>query len=160
MSVEVIKQGDLFQSGCEALVNATNCVGVMGAGLAAAFAKRFPTMLKSYELAAKKGELKLGVLHTFKNPKTEPHNEWKWIINFPTMHFPGEITQKKNLEDGFVALGEFVDKQGIKSIAVPALGCGIGSFSWDEFLPMVEAWAIERPNVQVKAYEPLIPSRK
>jgi O-acetyl-ADP-ribose deacetylase (regulator of RNase III) len=156
MNVEVVKQGDLFSSGCDALVNATNCVGVMGAGLARAFAVRYPAMEKDYVAAYKKKELKLGVLHTYKNPETDPKaGEYKWIVNFPTMHFPGEVTLKENLEKGFVALGEFVKKNKIKSIAIPALGCGIGSFSWAEFLPMVEAFAEEFPKLKIKAYEPL-----
>jgi O-acetyl-ADP-ribose deacetylase (regulator of RNase III) len=37
-----VMQGNIFESGCEALVNPVNCVGVMGAGLALKFKKAFP----------------------------------------------------------------------------------------------------------------------
>ena len=35
-------RGDLFESGCQALVNPVNCVGVMGKGLALQFRHRSP----------------------------------------------------------------------------------------------------------------------
>ena len=41
-------QGDLFASGCEALVNPVNCVGVMGKGLALQFRRRFPANFAAY----------------------------------------------------------------------------------------------------------------
>ena len=40
------RKGDLFESNCEALVNAVNCIGVMGAGIAHVFKVRYPDMFK------------------------------------------------------------------------------------------------------------------
>lgn len=37
-----LSNGDLFEADVEALVNPVNCVGVMGAGLAARFKERYP----------------------------------------------------------------------------------------------------------------------
>ena len=156
MNLEIMgKDQDLFASGCEALVNATNCVGVMGAGLARIFAARFPRMNDDYVQAYKRGDLKLGVLHTYKNPEIDPKpGEYRWIVNFPTMHFPGEATRPETLQDGFKALEAFVRDKGVRSIAIPALGCGIGSFSFEELTKMVQEFADKLPGVQIKLYEP------
>ena len=40
--------GDIFDSPAHTLVNPVNCVGVMGAGLALEFKKRFPQEFKNY----------------------------------------------------------------------------------------------------------------
>ena len=44
----VYRDADLFATGCEALVNPVNCVGVMGRGLALAFKRRYPAHFASY----------------------------------------------------------------------------------------------------------------
>ena len=40
----VFKNGNIFDSKCETLVNPINCVGVMGKGLALIFKNKFPKM--------------------------------------------------------------------------------------------------------------------
>ena len=49
-------QGDLLISDAEAIVNAVNCVGVMGRGLALQFKRTFPANFKAYAAACKRGE--------------------------------------------------------------------------------------------------------
>jgi O-acetyl-ADP-ribose deacetylase (regulator of RNase III) len=43
-----LSDGDIFYSKCDAIVNPVNTVGVMGAGLALQFKKRFPEMFEAY----------------------------------------------------------------------------------------------------------------
>ena len=45
MVVEFVR-GDLFRADVEAIVNAVNCVGVMGKGIALQFKKTFPENLQ------------------------------------------------------------------------------------------------------------------
>jgi O-acetyl-ADP-ribose deacetylase (regulator of RNase III) len=40
--------GNIFDSHAQTLVNAVNCAGVMGKGIALEFKKRFPAMYKDY----------------------------------------------------------------------------------------------------------------
>ncbi len=58
-------KGDLFECGADCLVNAVNCEGVMGKGLALQFKTRFPENYKSYVKACKSGGLKIGKIHFF-----------------------------------------------------------------------------------------------
>lgn len=48
MAITILKDGDLFNCGANILVNATNCEGIMGGGIALAFKERFPDMFKDY----------------------------------------------------------------------------------------------------------------
>ena len=47
-------QGDLLRADVEALVNAVNCVGVMGRGLAAQFKDAFPENFHAYAEACRR----------------------------------------------------------------------------------------------------------
>ena len=41
--------GNIFESDAEALVNAVNCVGVMGRGIALQFKNKYPENFKAYQ---------------------------------------------------------------------------------------------------------------
>jgi O-acetyl-ADP-ribose deacetylase (regulator of RNase III) len=58
--LEIVVGGDLFKSGCSTLVNAVNCHGAMGAGIALEFKRRFPTMFADYRGRCRRGEVRLG----------------------------------------------------------------------------------------------------
>jgi O-acetyl-ADP-ribose deacetylase (regulator of RNase III) len=143
------RNGDIFASGCQAICNAVNCVGVMGAGLAAAFKKRFPEMNKEYMEVCNNCDLEPGNLHFW----TEPNG--LIIINFPTKdHFihPSKI---EFITDGLATLKREIVDRKIASVAIPALGCGLGGLSWEDVRREIEKFAAELPDVQVVAYEPL-----
>jgi len=55
-----IVTGDLFKSECQTLINAVNCAGVMGKGIALEFKRRYPAMFKQYTEDCKTGKLAIG----------------------------------------------------------------------------------------------------
>ena len=57
--------GNLLRADADALVNAVNCVGVMGKGIALQFKQAFPEMFASYRKAVAAGEVKPGSMHVF-----------------------------------------------------------------------------------------------
>jgi O-acetyl-ADP-ribose deacetylase (regulator of RNase III) len=74
--------GNLFQSNAEAFVNAVNCVGVMGKGIALQFKQKFPAeYFNAYKIACQNGELAIGNVYQLKNVQTNP----RYIINFPNL---------------------------------------------------------------------------
>ena len=70
--------GSLFDKPYDAIVNAVNCVGVMGKGLALEFRNRYPDNYKDYRAICLKHGLQPGRLHITHFPN-EPI-----IINFAT----------------------------------------------------------------------------
>lgn len=46
--IEIIKNGNIFNSKCDCLVNPVNCIGVMGKGLAKQFKDRYPAAYYLY----------------------------------------------------------------------------------------------------------------
>src|SRR5215218_6932182 len=55
-----VRTGDLFTSSAHTLVNPVNTVGVMGAGLAAEFRRRFPDLDADYRRRCAAGQVRLG----------------------------------------------------------------------------------------------------
>ena len=145
------RNGDLFESGCEALVNTVNCIGVMGAGLAFAFRKKFPQMNQDYIKICKAKALRPGLMHIWTNSEGNP----KYIINFPTKDdlSPSKL---KYITSGLDKLKQVVESRGIKSIAIPALGCGLGGLPWGVVQTHIENFAKSLPeDTKVLIYEPL-----
>lgn len=144
------KRGNLLEADAEALVNTVNCVGVMGKGIALQFKEQFPENFKRYADACKRKELEPGKLlvtteHTVSGDKT--------IINFPTKTEWYRKSSYKYIEAGLVALAELIQRTGIRSMALPPLGCGHGGLDWKKVRPMIEQH-LGHLGVRVVVYEP------
>jgi len=146
-----IKKGDILKADVEALVNTVNCVGVMGRGIALQFRKAFPENFNAYKDACQQQRLQPGTMFVhelgrFINPRC--------IINFPTKkHWRGK-SRIEYIDSGLEALVREVRDRGIKSIAVPPLGCGLGGLRWSEVRQKIEAAFQTLPDVEMWLFEP------
>lgn len=150
--------GNLFESKCEAIVNAVNCVGVMGGGIALEFKNRFPEMYEGYVHICNTGELVPGKLHIF-DYENKFGGDPRYIINLPTKgHYRNESGMQM-VADGLHTLWESLQELGIKSVAIPALGCGLGGLKWGDVKPVIEDtysehFSVILAQVNVLVYEP------
>lgn len=143
-------RGSIFDSDAEALVNAVNTVGVMGKGLALQFKQRYPRNYQLYREACRNNQVCLGkMLVVPTNQVTNP----KWIINFPTKTHWREPSQLSYIERGLVDLVQQVSFYGINSLAVPALGAGLGGLDWEDVKAMLLRY-LSALNIPVTIYEP------
>ena len=143
--------GNLLEADVEALVNTVNTVGVMGRGIALQFRQTFPENFAAYAAACKQGRVEPGAMfvtetHTLTNPR--------YIINFPTKRDWRAKSQMEDIEAGLSALVAVVRDLGIRSLAVPPLGCGNGGLKWSEVRPRIEAAFVELAEVCVFLYGP------
>ncbi len=75
------------------------------------------------------------------------------IINFPTKsHWKSPATYEF-VETGLVALVTYLKANPIKSLALPALGCGNGGLDWKVVRPMIEKHLAEM-DLSVWVYDP------
>lgn len=148
----IYKRGNLLEDEAEALVNAVNTVGVMGAGIAKQFKQKFPDMFLVYEQACKAGELKLGRVQVV---PVESKSEKKYVINFPTLEHWSDRSTLDHIRMGLEDLVRVVKEKKIQSIAIPPLGCGVGGLDWQEVKPLIEKAFEALPGVRVHLYEPL-----
>jgi len=151
MKMIIFKQGNLLEDDAEALVNTVNCVGVMGKGIALQFKQAYPEMFSEYEKAYRRGELQPGKMHVFIRDSFFPP---KYIINFPTKRHWKHKSRIEDIELGLADLVKVIEKLGIRSIAIPPLGCGNGGLHWGEVRRKIEAVFESLPNIEVHLYEP------
>jgi len=143
--------GNLFEAKSEALVNAVNCVGVMGKGIALQFKERFPNNNKVYVDACKRKELEPGKLLAVWDENM--HLGKKLIINFPTKIHWRNPSKYEYIEKGLVALRDLLITRDIKSVAIPPLGSGNGGLDWQKVRPMIEQ-SLKGLPTNVLIYEP------
>lgn len=148
--------GDLFESKAEAIVNAVNCVGVMGKSLALQFKKRFPDNFKMYQNACSIGELRPGTVLIHDNGKMASP---RWIGNFPTKDHWRQPSKIDYIDSGLVALVSAIQQHKISSIAIPPLGCGLGGLNWADVRPRIFAALSPIRELTVAIYEPIDDSR-
>jgi O-acetyl-ADP-ribose deacetylase (regulator of RNase III) len=78
----------------------------------------------------------------------------RWVINFPTKrHWRGN-SRIEDIDAGLAALVADVRRLGIKSIAVPPLGCGLGGLDWSQVRPRIERAFAALPDVRVLLFAP------
>ncbi|MDF0675846.1 MAG: macro domain-containing protein [Nitrospira sp.] len=143
--------GDILVADAEALVNTVNCVGIMGRGVALQFRKAFPDNFKAYEAVCKRGELHPGRMFIF---DTGSLANPRYIINFPTKrHWKGK-SRLSDIESGLAALVVEIRRLGIRSIAIPPLGCGQGGLDWADVRPRIEQALSAVPDVRVLLFSP------
>lgn len=147
----LLEQGDILQAEADALVNTVNCVGIMGRGVALQFRKAFPDNFKFYEAACERKEVRPGKMLVHETGLlTGP----RFIINFPTKrHWKGK-SRIEDIDSGLRALVKEITNRGIRSVALPPLGCGLGGLNWNEVRPRIIKAFNELPHVQVLLFQP------
>jgi O-acetyl-ADP-ribose deacetylase (regulator of RNase III) len=144
-------EGNLLDANVEALVNAVNCKGVMGKGIALQFKLAYAENFEQYKQACDAGNVHLGeVLVVPTGKKDNP----LCIINFPTKYHWRDRSRLDSIETGLRSLVHAVKRLGIRSIAVPALGCGLGGLDWSDVKPLIQKAFAQVPDVRVVLFEP------
>ncbi len=144
-------RGNLLDDDAQALVNTVNTVGVMGKGIALQFKQRFPANYAAYAQACKLGQVKTGRIFV-----TEPGELAgpRWVVNFPTKQHWRDPSRLEWVVDGLQDLRSFLVSNAVPSIALPALGAGLGGLPWAAVCGHIEA-ALAGLPVDVRVYEPL-----
>lgn len=143
--------GNLLEADVEAVVNTVNTVGIMGKGIALMFKDKFPQNFKEYARACKNGELRVGKVFVTENKELFGP---KWIVNFPTKNHWRDRTRLAWIEDGLADLVRVIRENGIRSIAVPPLGCGNGGLDWADVRPLVVSALESVGDLDAVVFEP------
>jgi O-acetyl-ADP-ribose deacetylase (regulator of RNase III) len=143
-------RGDIFRADAEALVNAVNCVGVMGRGIALQFKNAYPENFKAYKAACDRCEVRAGQMFVFTTGAKNPRH----IINFPTKRHWRDSSRLEDIQSGLTDLVHVIRRLDVRSIAVPALGCGLGGLEWSAVRSEMEVTLGTLSEATVCVYEP------
>jgi len=143
--------GNILHDQADAIINTVNTVGIMGKGLALQFKKAFPDNFKIYKKACDDKKLVTGEVLTVElNSINAPF----YIINFPTKaHWKGS-SKLEYIERGLNSLKAEVKRLGLKSVALPALGSGLGGLVWHAVDSLIQRSLNELPDVEWRVYPP------
>lgn len=146
-----MRTGDILAADVEAIVNPVNCVGVMGRGLALQFKQAYPANFKAYKAACDAHLVCPGQMFISETGTVSP----RYVINFPTKRHWKDRSYIEDIDSGLLALADEVRERFIRSIAVPALGAGLGGLDWNDVLPRIKAALNDIQDLRVLVFEPV-----
>lgn len=122
-----IIEGDIFSIPSKAIGHGVNCKGVMGAGIAKPMRQKFPEMYAAYKEECRSGRLKPGGFFPWYDEASD-----LWIYNIASQDKPGPDAKLNWLSTGAADSLAHAEAQGIYSITLPQIGCGIGGLEWED----------------------------
>lgn len=129
-------QGDLFQNQykVDSYAHGVNCQGFMGAGIAKEFRARYNQMYLEYKKMCLSipRELNTGEIYYWKS------NDKPSVYNLATQDKTGRQAKLTHVEQCFVKMKEHADKNNVTSIAMPAIGSGIGGLRIESVKQVLE----------------------
>jgi len=141
--------GDMFFSKLQTLTISVNCLGVMGKGLASRAKYQFPRLYVDYQDLCKQKKISLGKPYLYKQElslDTQLADEaltmkngvtQTWFLLFATKGDWKKKADIKAIENGVIWICDNYKKEGVTSLALPALGCGLGWLDWSQVGPIL-----------------------
>lgn len=127
-------QGDIFSTHLNAIAHGVNCKGVMGAGIALEVKRRYPEAYNGYVRYLNRYDpiqyTAIGTMHPYPVPGTNLH-----ILNcftqVDTAKQRGEVAiSYQAIFTSFSVAGLYCKENGIKELAIPQVGAGLGGGNW------------------------------
>ena len=161
-----LKRGDMFFSKMQTFAISVNTVGVMGKGLASRAKYQFPDVYVRYQDLCRQKKLSMGAPYLYKREENYEktlieddssiriENGRRWFLLFPTKKHWREKSPIEGIKKGLQYLLSHYKSQGIESIALPALGCGLGGLDWKDIGPLM-CQSLNRIDINTSIYLPL-----
>jgi len=156
----------MFFSRMQTLTVSVNVVGIMGKGVASRAKYQFPDVYVEYQDACRRGQLKMGKPYLYKRESSADYeladepatlskaNAETWFLLFATKRHWREPADIQGIERGLQWLLENYKQQGIKELALPALGCGLGQLNWKDVGPLLCKY-LSALDISVAIYLPV-----
>lgn len=146
----VQKRGNIFDSETGVVAHGVNIHGVMGAGIAKEVRQRHPDVYELYKEHCRLGTLQTGMLlPIFSETDVSP----RWIFNISSQDAPGAHASYAWLEEGVRKSYDFLELKGLRGIAFPRIGAGIGGLQWARVEKILTHYANEHPEIITELWE-------
>ena len=161
-----LAKGDMFFSKMQTFTVSVNTVGIMGKGLASRAKYQFPDVYVKYQDVCRQKKLTMGTPYIYKREENftsmlieetntfVTENGSRWFLLFPTKNHWKTNSPIEGIEDGLKWLLNNYQKEGIHSLAIPALGCGLGGLQWKTVGPLMCRY-ISEMEIQSCIYLPI-----
>lgn len=142
MTFSVI-EGDLFAGNYDAIGHGVNVYGVMGAGIALQFREKYPFMYGQYRQMCLREELEPGDVYPYLA------NDGKFIYNLASQSMPGPHARLEWVFKSVQTMFTHASFASVKTIGLPAIGCGIGGLDLEDVTITLEHLAEEYPKIDL-----------
>jgi O-acetyl-ADP-ribose deacetylase (regulator of RNase III) len=115
-----VRLGDLTEEKADALVNPANSYGSMGGGAALALKRAGGVVVE--EEAIRAGPTPVGRAVATSAGRLSA----RFVIHAPTMELPAQGIEPENVERATYAALECASRLGLRSVAFPGMGTGVG----------------------------------
>ena len=145
--INIITNGNIFLTEKQILTVPVNLQGVMGKGLALSVKKLYPEVYEMYCDLCRQHKISQGTPYLYK------YRQERWFLFFPTKRNWQQRSRLIDIKQGLSWIQNNADNLNITSLALPALGCGLGGLDWTEVKPLIlESLANFKGELEI--YEP------
>lgn len=145
----ILFDGNLFDSDAPALGHGVNVYGVMGAGIAVEFRRRYPDMYEAYKAHCAAKTLTPGRVFYWDEANLPA------VYNMASQDAPGANASLAWLESSLNRSLGHAARVGHDRIALPRIGCGIGGLVWEDVEPLYARLSEEHGiDIEVWTYQP------
>jgi O-acetyl-ADP-ribose deacetylase (regulator of RNase III) len=133
--------GNLFDQNLHALAHGCNTAGVMGAGIALEFRKRYPPMYEIYRAMCGTGDFRLGTAFAW----TEELDMRPLIFCMATQPTPGPTASLDAIRTSLTQVLTECEALGVTEVGMPRIGAGLGGLDWADVSKVVTEVAHDSP---------------
>lgn len=145
--VHFIKEGDIFSlKGVSSYAHGCKCAGAMGKGIALQFRNRYPVMYKEYKLLCQSGQFNPGDVFDYNYGEG-------YVYNLATQQSWRTQAKIEYIKSALNEMCKLAISQNVKSIAMPAIGAGLGGLHWEEVKTVINDISLLYPTVDLYVVE-------
>ena len=135
--------GDILLSQAQVIAHGIAPQDHFDIGLARSLHERWPSMVRDYRHAVHAKVIQPGEIWAWAG--VDDHGKAVRIVNLITQDMlnqgpaakPGKATLQ-NVDHALKALVDYVQKEGVTSVALPRLATGVGGLDWSDVKPLIE----------------------
>lgn len=147
MKIQYISEGDIFSvPRVKGYAHGCNCAGAMGKGIAVQFKYRYPEMYILYKEKCKRGEFNVGDCFVYQTGNTT-------IFNLGTQETWRTKASIENIRQSLVNMMQEAEHLHVDSVAMPAIGAGLGGLDWEKVKNVIESVASDFPSITLYVVE-------
>ena len=145
--VHYIKTGDIFQlSEVNCFAHGCNCGGALGKGIALQFKLKFPQMYSEYRNLCLQGKFLPGDVYTYQEGAVT-------VFNLGTQKDWRTKATIEYIEKALREMLRIAESLNIQSIALPAIGSGLGGLNWEDVKSVINEVSSHNPKINLYVVE-------
>lgn len=150
------RTGDLFTTETDAIGHGVNCLGLMGAGIAKPIREKWQDNYEAYHTQCLMKGLRPGEVFVY--PAEEKREsayfpDVRIIVNMASQELPGSDARYDWLFSAGMRAAEQLQEIGLRKVAIPLIGCGIGGLVWSHAEKVLEAVEVLNSGFQFEVWK-------